>query len=380
MENTRLIDYASTLQVDGPTVVLDLDIVEQNYRNLERGFNRDAHIYYAVKANPNIEILKRLKDLGSCFDAASRGEIERLLSIGVHPAKISYGNTIKKKADIQWAYSKGISLFAADSEEELEKIAEVAPQSDVFIRMLVRSTEAEWPLSRKFGCSSSMVIPLLKKARELQLFAIGLSFHVGSQTRHPYMWDETLDLVTAIWNNAREKGFHLRLLNIGGGFPTFYNSDVTEPFEYAQYLTREIKEKFEGLEYLMAEPGRGLVGNAGVLVTEVVLVSRKNEDDELRWVYLDVGKFHGLAETEGEAIKYRLKVINRDDEAESPCVVAGPTCDSADVLYETNLVDLPVNLRSGDRILILSTGAYTTTYSSVWFNGFEPLKEVIYKP
>jgi ornithine decarboxylase len=119
-----------------------------------------------------------------------------------------------------------------------------------------------------------------------------------------------------------------------------------------------------------------MVGNAGVLKTEVVLVSRKSDDDDKRWVFLDVGKFGGLAETMDEAIRYSL-LTERDADEKAPCIVAGPTCDSADVLYERTPYHLPVSLTVGDEILIEGTGAYTTTYSAVAFNGFEPLRAYV---
>lgn len=376
MTNNKLIDAAKNITVTGPTVLLDLDQIAQNYNEFVRGMP-GAYVHYAVKANPNPTVLMRLQDLGCRFDAASRGEISRLLALGTDPGHISFGNTIKKTGDIEWAHRHGITLFAADSEMELEKIAKHAPGSRVFIRMLVRSTEAEWPLSRKFGCSTTYIIPLMHLAKELGLQPVGLSFHVGSQTRHPYMWDDTLDLVAAVWYNAREEGFDLHLLNIGGGFPAYYGVDITDPEAYGEYITNAIDSRFEGVTYLMVEPGRGLVGNAGVLVAEVLLVSHKNPEDDLRWVYLDVGKFSGLSETIDEAIKYQFRIFGREDEETSACVLAGPTCDSADVMYEVNQVQLPVGLTVGDRFVILSTGAYTTTYSTVWFNGFEPLEEII---
>ena len=123
----------------------------------------------------------------------------------------------------------------------------------------------------------------------------------------------------------------------------------------------------------IVEPGRGLVGNAGVIEAEVVLVSKKSEHDETRWVYLDIGKFGGLAETIGESIRYPIRTPRDGDEV-GPCVLAGPTCDSADVLYERRPYDLPISLEIGDKVLIEGTGAYTATYASVAFNGFEPLR------
>lgn len=283
---------------------------------------------------------------------------------------------MKRPSDIAAAAAKGIRIFSADAEEELEKIAQHAPGSQVFIRLLMNSTEAEWPLSRKFGCSSSYAVPLLHYAKSLDLTPVGLSFHVGSQTRHPHMWLDCLDIVAGVWNHAREEGIYLWLLNIGGGFPAYYGVDITEPEAYGRAVIDAVTERFGDVKYIMAEPGRGLVGSAGMIASEVLLVSRKTQGDPVRWVYLDIGRFSGLAETESEAIKYQFIVPGRESSETSECVLAGPTCDSADVLYERNKVQLPVDLQAGDRFIVKSCGAYTSTYSTVAFNGFPPLRVV----
>jgi len=371
----RVVSYITANKFERPTLVLDVDQVEQNYTQLKTGMP-EAHIHYAVKANPHPEILKRLVSLGCRFDAASIGEINMCLEAGANPEHISFGNTVKRPQDVEEAYAVGINLFAADSSEELEKIACYAPDSRVFIRVLMRSTEAEWPLSRKFGCSSSMVLPLMHEALGLGLVPVGLSFHVGSQTRHPHMWYDSLDSVAAIWHHALEEGFELSLLNIGGGFPAYYGVDITDPQEYGASILEAVRERFGDVAYIMAEPGRGLVGNAGCIAAEALLVSRKHDEDPVRWVYLNIGRFHGLAETEEEAIKYQFLTPDCDSTHSGPCIVAGPTCDSADVLYETHKVQFPIDLSYGDRVIILNCGAYTSTYSSVAFNGFPPLKVI----
>ena len=268
-----IVSYIRSNTFERPTLVLDVDQVEENYHRLKAGMPA-AHIHYAVKANPHPDILARLVTLGCRFDAASIGEIDLCLAAGADPAHISFGNTVKRVQDIRDAYARGINLFAADASEELAKIAKYAPGSNVFIRVLMRSTEAEWPLSRKFGCSSSMVIPLMHEAAAMELNPVGLSFHVGSQTRHPHMWYDSLDSVAAVWHNALEEGFDLSLLNIGGGFPTYYGVDVTELEEYGATVLEAVQERFGDVEYIMAEPGRGLVGNAGCIAAEALLVER----------------------------------------------------------------------------------------------------------
>jgi ornithine decarboxylase len=370
-----LVDYIRGHEFDRPTLVIHRDTVARQYRALKSGLGR-ADIHYAVKANPAREVIEVLISQGSHFDAASRGEIELCLGLGAAPETISFGNTVKRASDIAFAHRSGITLFAADSEMELEKIAEHAPGAQVYIRLLVGATGADWPLSRKFGCAPERAVALMDYAVTLGLAPVGLSFHVGSQTRRAEMWRETLDRVGAVWSEAQAAGHALSLINIGGGFPAFYGEAIEAPEAYARAVMDMVEPRFPGAARIMAEPGRGMVAEAGMIAAEVLLVSRKAEDDLCRWVYLDIGRFSGLAETEGEAIRYQF-LSDRDHEATGPCILAGPSCDSADVLYEKRPVALPVGLRAGDRVIIRNCGAYTSSYSSVGFNGFPPLDVVV---
>jgi ornithine decarboxylase len=360
---------------DRPTLVLDIDRVAECYAALARGLD-GARIHYAVKANPERAVIARLVRLGSRFDAASRAEIEHCLAEGATAADISFGNTVKRPSDIAWAHGIGIDLFAADAEEELVKIATHAPGARVYIRLLVEQSQADWPLSRKFGCAPEEAQRLIGHAWNLGLRPAGLSFHVGSQTREAAMWRPVLDVAAEVWRGARAAGFPLEVLNIGGGFPAFYGEPVQEAEHYGREVMAEVRARF-GAEpvYIMAEPGRGLVAEAGVIAAEVLLVSRKRPTDIARWVYLDIGKFSGLAETMDEAIRYQIET-EADGGETGPCILAGPSCDSADVLYEKRPVQLPLALKAGDRVRILACGAYTTTYASIGFNGFPPLDVV----
>ena len=373
--HARLDAYCAANTFDQPTLVIDVDQVETQYRALALGLGH-ADIHYAVKANPANEIIARLVKLGSHFDAASRAEIALCLDHGADPAHVSFGNTIKRATDIAWAHAKGITLCSADADEELEKIAENAPGSKVYIRLIVEISQADWPLSRKFGCDRDTAIRLLGYAQSLGLQPVGFSFHVGSQTRKASMWGPSLDALAEIWTAAKAEGYDLTLLNIGGGFPAFYGEAIEAPTAYASSVMEQIIARFGDVPQIMAEPGRGLVAEAGVIVSEVMLVSRKSERDMHRWVYLDIGRFSGLAETEGEAIRYQFETA-KDGDPMGPCIMAGPSCDSADVLYEKRPMMLPMTLKSGDRVLIRNTGAYTSTYSSVCFNGFPPLAVVV---
>jgi ornithine decarboxylase len=366
--------YILSRDFDRPTLVIDTEAVARQYAALAQGLGR-ARIHYAVKANPAPEILRTLAGLGSRFDAASRPEIEMCLAAGAAPEEVSFGNTIKKPADIAWAFGRGIRLFAADCEEELEKLAVHAPGASVYIRLIVENCEADWPLTRKFGCAPSKALDLLAMSARLGLASLGLSFHVGSQTRRAAMWAPVLDQVALVWKAALAAGHDLRLINIGGGFPAFYGTEIDAPQSYAAAVMRQVTARFGTDVDVMAEPGRGLVAEAGAIAAEVVMVSRKSDNDLHRWVYMDIGRFSGLAETEGEAIRYQF-LTTRDHEPTGACILAGPSCDSADVLYEKRPVDLPLGLRAGDRIVIRNCGAYTSTYASVGFNGFPPLDVV----
>ena len=358
---------------DGPCLVVDLDIVRENYRAFAKALP-DSRIFYAVKANPAPELLALLVSLGSCFDTASVAEIEMVLAAGATPERISFGNTIKKERDIARARALGVRLFAVDCKAEVEKIARAAPGAKVFCRFLFGCAGAEWPLSRKFGCDPEMAVDVLDHAQRLGLDPCGVSFHVGSQQRRTAAWDEALKSAAAIFRACADRGINLSMVNLGGGFPTRYLREVPAVEAYGRSIFRALRRHFGNrIPETIIEPGRGMVGNAGVIEAEVVLVSKKSEHDRTRWVYLDIGKFGGLAETMDESIRYAIRTPHDGDEV-GPCVLAGPTCDSADVLYEKRPYDLPISIEIGDKVLIEGTGAYTATYAAVAFNGFAPLR------
>ncbi|MDQ1268842.1 MAG: ornithine decarboxylase [Thermodesulfobacteriota bacterium] len=357
-----------------PFLVIDTDTVVRHLDDLTTYFPY-ASIYYAVKANPAVEILTIMRDKGVNFDIASIYELDRVLSLGISPDRISYGNTIKKSRDVRYFYDKGVRLYATDSEADIRNIAKAAPGSKIYVRILSEgSRTADWPLSRKFGCQPDMAMDLIVLAKNLGLVPYGISFHVGSQQRDIGAWDGVLGKVKVIFERLHEEeNITLEMINLGGGFPANYLSKANNLYIYAQEITRFLNEGFgEDLPTIILEPGRSVMGNAGVLVSEVVLISRKSRTSLNRWVYTDVGKFSGLIETMDEAIKYPI-YSGRKGELEE-VIIAGPTCDSADILYENFKYKLPLNLSISDRLYWLSTGAYTSTYSAIEFNGFPPIK------
>ena len=357
-----------------PCLVLDLDIVEQNFHAMRAALPA-AHIYYAVKANPARPILERLVALGSHFDAASWEEIAMCLAAGAPAARISFGNTIKKPDAIRRARDAGIDLFVFDCAEELEKIAQHAPGARVFCRLAVGATGAVLPLARKFGTEPALAGPLMQAAANHGLVPYGLSFHVGSQQISVAAYEAAIAGTAALFRTLADLGITLRMIDIGGGFPTSYQEQAPTIQDFATHITASLATHFGDRQpTLIVEPGRFLVGRAGVVCTEVLLVSRRVKDDPTRWIYLDIGRFGGLAETENEAIRYRITTPH-DGTENGPVAIAGPTCDSTDILYEKSAYRLPLALALGDRVLIHAAGAYVTTYASTGFNGFAPLEE-----
>lgn len=358
-----------------PCLYINLDTIAERYDELTKAMP-GAKIYYAMKANPMDEVIRLLAERGSYFDVASRYEIDHILRLGISSERMSYGNTIKKEEDIAYAYAKGIRLFSTDSKSDIEKLARSAPGAKLNFRLLLDGAGADWPLSKKFGAHPDTIYKLIKLAKRLGLVPYGISFHVGSQQRDIGQWDNAIALVKYLFDALKADGITLSCVNLGGGFPAQYLKSAQGVPAYAESIMRYMQEDFPngGLDIII-EPGRSLVADAGVIVTEIVMISKKSETNRTRWVYLDVGKFGGLIETTDEAIKYPIYFPGHYGKEDwSEVILAGPTCDSADILYENYKYKAPNNLKEGERVYILTTGAYTMSYSSVGFNGFPPLE------
>ena len=370
---SRFLDFSKDLPT--PNIVVNLNTIKRNFLTLKDSFPY-AKIFYAIKANPGEPVLQMLAEMGSNFDIASRYELDMISKFVNDPSRFSYGNTIKKSSDIKYFYEKGVRIFATDSKDDLKNIAENAPGSKVYVRILVENSDtADWPLSRKFGCHPDMAYNLLVQAKEQGLIPYGVSFHVGSQQRDIGAWNDAIAKVKYLFNSLEEEeNIKLQMIDMGGGFPATYIDPANVLSVYASEITRFLTEDFgDDLPEIILEPGRSLVGDSGILTSEVILASRKNNTALTRWVYIDAGKFNGLIETIDECIKYPV-ITTKDGDKEGEAIIAGPTCDSMDVMYETTKYKLPVTLKQGDRMYWLSTGAYTTTYASVAFNGFPPIQ------
>lgn len=348
-----------------PFLVLDPAVVEDRYRELTAAFP-GAGVRYAVKACPEPAVLGALAALGCGFDVASPAEVGLALAAGADPALICYGNPVRGPAAAAAAHAAGVREFVTDSAEDLRMLAEHAAGSRVLVRLLVSDAGSATPMLAKFGASAPEATRLLEVAPSLGLVAAGVAFHVGSQQVRPAAFGEATAAALAV---AAAAGVRRPVLDVGGGFPVAYREAVPGPRAFAGAVAAAVA----GTDVdLLLEPGRLLVAEAGVIRSRVLRVSRRPGVDERRWVYLDVGRYSGLAETEGEAIPYRLRVPGRAG-PEEPVVLSGPTCDGDDVLYRRTPCPLPLSLAGGDVVDLLAAGAYTASYASVGFNGFGPL-------
>ncbi|MTD58958.1 type III PLP-dependent enzyme [Amycolatopsis pithecellobii] len=346
-----------------PFLVVDPVVVTERVREFAAEFPHSL-LFYAVKANPEPAVLRAVLAAGGGFDVASPAEIRACLAEGARPQGLSYGNPIKKPADIAFAFAHGVREFTTDDESDLRHIAQHAPGASVTVRMLVDGPASATPFGRKFGCPPAEAGRLLRLAAELGLDPVGAGFHVGSQQSDVSAWDAGIAVAAKV---AAE--FPLRRLNIGGGFGITYRAPAPSLARYASAVRASLAEHFpSGAPEIALEPGRAVVAEAGLIRAEVVLVAWRAGH---RWVYLDAGRYNGLAETENEAIPYRFDAGPGE---RGPVVIAGPTCDGDDVLYQHTHYELPLALKTGDEVDILDAGAYTASYSSVAFNGIEPLR------
>ena len=355
-------------EVKTPALVLSKKKLEEKYKEVKEHFG-EFKVYYAVKANDDREVIKVFASLGSGFEVASVGELEKVLKEGVQPERIISSNPVKPPSFIDFCLSNDIDRFAVDSFTEIDKIAQFKKRARVYVRLSVPNVGSDWPLSRKFGVDTQRAVEILEYANQKGLIPYGITFHVGSQCNNLQNWFVAIKRAKEVWDRAQGKGIKLQMLNIGGGIPARYTRESLSVAEISRYVKGLLKKYFGIKTFeLQMEPGRGLVAEAGVMVVSVIGRAKREGED---WVYIDSGVFHGLAEALG-GIRYSF-YAPKEGNLEL-FTVGGISCDSMDVVAEK--VALPENLEVGDRLYILTAGAYTTVYASR-FNGFEPPSVVV---
>lgn len=363
---SKVIDYVSGSGELTPYLVMDREKIAEKAAVIGRNI-RNSSVFYAVKANPDIEVLRLINELGLGFEIASEGELQILSDLGVSPERIISSNPLKTLKFLKLATSYGVNYFSYDSLSEVDKLSEYAPGCNVYIRLSVPNEGSEWPLSKKFGVEMDDAVELLITARERGLNPVGVTFHVGSQCTNAYSWHMALDKTKDLWDIAAQSGIKLSMINIGGGYPIRYKKNVVDIATIDKEIDKIIYRKFPPDTRVFIEPGRAVVGDSGIFVATVIGKARRADED---WLYIDVGVFNGLMESVG-GIKYSY--IFENNMKKKTWTLAGPSCDSFDVIeIGAELPDPEV----GSYVLILSGGAYTISYASE-FNGFSIPKTIL---
>ncbi|MFZ6007649.1 MAG: type III PLP-dependent enzyme [Nitrospirota bacterium] len=362
----KVLNYIALSDELPPYLLVDKEVVKEKVAVIGKNI-KNSKVFYAVKANPDVEVLRFLNSLGTGFEIASEGELQILASLGVEPERIITSNPMKTFKFLEQAVDYGVNYFAYDSMVEVEKLARYAPGCNVYVRLSVPNEGSEWPLSKKFGVELDVASELLVYAKEKGLNPVGITFHVGSQCNNVYNWNTAVDKARDLWENAEQNGIKLRMLNIGGGYPIRYTKNVVDVETIEKKVNKVIYQKFPQDIDIFIEPGRAVVGDAGIFVSTVIGKAMRGDEN---WLYIDVGVFNGLMESVG-GIKYTYVVGSRNEP--KTWTISGPSCDSFDVIDKE--VELP-EPEVGNRILILSSGAYTISYASE-FNGFSIPKTIL---
>jgi len=366
--NQKIVDAVRLVDHPTPYFYTSKAVLRHNYHTFSSLFG-ESGVYYAIKANADPKVITYLAELGSGFEAASQFEIELLLQLGVDPTKIIYGTSVKPADHIKHAFNNGIDRFAADSKEEIEKIAANAPGAKVFVRAQVDDMGSVFTFSERFGAPIETLKELILLIHQLGLKTYGVSFHVGSQATNEYRWSNAINIIRPVIEQLMAEGITLEMIDIGGGFPVVYYNHQNVP--HLPEIVSHIENSLDMLPYLpkiIIEPGRGIIANATVLVSEVI--SRTVRGGKV-WLCLDAGIYNALYEAmiHQGSTQYTVHPFAAKSQKVDfmHATLAGPTGDSLDIIGRD--VVLPAYIGVGDRLIFENTGAYTVTMSSP-FNGF----------
>lgn len=366
-EETQLIE-SSVEQFGAPLLLLDCDIVRQQYRALHNALP-NVTIHFALKPLPHPSVVRTLLDEGANFDLATSGEVELAQSEGVPAERTIHTHPIKRDADIRDALAYGCNVFVVDNLNELAKFEKYSDDVELLVRLSFRNSEAFADLSKKFGCSPEQAMVIIEKAKELGIRIKGLSFHVGSQTNHPQKYVDAIRTCKVVMENVVAKGLPaLSTLDIGGGFPVTYSKQMIPIDQFCLPINEALNELPETVQVL-AEPGRFIVAPA---VMSVASVMGQAEREGNIWYYLDDGIYGSFSGLIFDDAQYPVMTLKQDDEF-APSVLAGPTCDSIDVIAEN--IMLP-KLDNGDLIIGRMMGAYTSA-TATDFNFFKRAQTVV---
>ena len=335
-----------------PLFLIDAERVRAQYRRL-RAALPGVDLFYAVKCLPHPSVAATLRDEGGCFDLATNGEVELVRRLGIAAERCIHTHPIKRDSDIRTALAFGITHFVIDNPDELRKFEKYRNRASVLIRAAFRSAEAVCDLSRKFGCSPEAVPALLSLASELRIRVAGLSFHAGSQAGSSRMHVEAVEVCRQLMSAAAARGHELSMLDIGGGFPVDYlASSANRCIEEFCAPIRRALDSIDPKIRIIGEPGRFIAAPAAISVSSVM---GRAERDGRWWYYLDDGLYGSYSGQVFDHATYPIEPLTASGPT-APSVLAGPTCDSIDVIREN--IDLP-RLAEGDVIVGRVMGAYT---------------------
>jgi ornithine decarboxylase len=351
-----------------PLLVIDKHQLTNEYQRFRRLLPR-VRLFYAIKANPHPDIIKTIRDLGGSFDVASEGEMRHVLAQGVRPDRIILANTIKRPEALEFARKAKVDFVTFDNEPELYKIAKYAPRCRVLARLKVSNVGSIVELSLKFGADQDQIVPMLLKARSLGLRPEGISFHVGSQCTNIDNYLRAFETAASIVEEAAANGLAITTVNIGGGFPIkHFRTDMCSLETFAGKMRRELDRLFAKDIDIIAEPGRGMIGPAGMLITRVIGRSIRNNKN---YYYLDDGVYGDFSGIVFDHCKYEFRTLTKTQRFLS--ILAGPTCDSFDTISLSQ--ELP-ELDVGGVVYVPNIGAYSCA-SALTFNGIPPAKVIV---
>ena len=360
----EIVRQAARQKYTRPFLILDTAIVREKLRRFREAMPR-VRPHYAVKANPDRRVLKALAQEAAGFEIASTAELDLLLALGVPAAEVFFSNPMRSREADAYAVAKGVRWFVVDSLDELRRMHAVDSTACLYLRIATPNIGSDWPLSGKFGAGAGEAREIIATAAKLGADLAGVTFHAGSQCRNPENWRVGIEKARTLFDAMAKAGLRPRLLDIGGGFPVRHVKPIPS-IEVIGGVVNEALRAFPDDVQVIAEPGRYLVSDAGYFVCRMLGTATRAGK---RWMHWDAGLFGGVIETT-EGLKYKVR-----SDRSGPDVawnVAGPTCDSVDVVMRDE--PLPSDLQEGDFIYIRNAGAYTTAYAS-GFNGF-PLPEV----
>lgn len=359
-------DEAESLaaQFGSPLLVASRAALLRNYHALTRALP-NVEFFYAAKANPAEPILRVLCEAGCSVDVCSYGEMQAALAAGFTPDRMIHTHPCKTVQNLTRCYAEGLRWFTFDNANEIPKLVEHARDVNLLLRLAVSSSSSLINLSAKFGAFERDAVPLMVQARDAGLSVKGISFHVGSQCRSPEDFHMALAQARRIWDRAAAEGIELEVLDFGGGLPAPYRDSVLTLDAYCRSLSQSLEETFGDLSVrIIGEPGRGLSGDTVSLITRVI---GKSVRAGTTWYIIDDGLYGSFSGQVFDHVEYPIVAKDAGDRPLHPCVVAGPTCDSSDVVSREQM--LP-DLEIGELLLVPTMGAYTCASASN-FNGLD---------